>query len=124
MPDGSIAPTNPSRPSFAHYVLEVFGLEKASLKSYASILPYINLFLKNTGLCVVDQRFHDFSPHGATLLFILSSSHMAVHTWPENEYLHIDLLTCMTTKTTDVLERSLKNVFPGKKVRLMRIQYA
>lgn len=35
-----------------------------------------------------------FNPQGCTLLFLLSESHMSIHTFPEKNYLAFDLYTC------------------------------
>ena len=32
------------------------------------------------------------------MIYVLTTSHLSVHSWPENSYLHIDLLTCSTNK--------------------------
>lgn len=35
-----------------------------------------------------------FEPHGVTFMLMLSESHLAVHTWPEIAYMHVDALVC------------------------------
>jgi len=37
---------------------------------------------------------HVFQPQGYTLLFLLSESHLSVHTFPEKKYISFDLFTC------------------------------
>lgn len=38
--------------------------------------------------------FHKFEPQGITGVVILEESHIAIHTWPEKEYIAIDIFTC------------------------------
>lgn len=39
--------------------------------------------------------WHDFDRQGAfTALYLLSESHISIHTWPERGYVAIDLFTC------------------------------
>ena len=45
-------------------------------------------------LTVVKEVCHKFEPHGVTHIWLLSESHMAVHTWPENNFFSIDIFTC------------------------------
>lgn len=36
----------------------------------------------------------DFDPIGITAFGVIGESHVSVHTWPENRYAHVELLTC------------------------------
>lgn len=49
--------------------------------------------------------------HSGVLL--LSTSHLAWHTFPEANYIHISLSTCGEKYTRERLEESLKNSFYG-----------
>ena len=37
---------------------------------------------------------YKFNPQGITGVILLAESHIAVHTWPEIEYIAIDIFTC------------------------------
>ena len=43
---------------------------------------------------VLGEVEHKFDPEGYTFLFLLSESHLSVHTFPERKYLSFDLYTC------------------------------
>lgn len=60
------------------------------------------------GFKVVERVAHQFEPHGITFVYILSESHLVIHTWPEFNKIHIDLLTCRDLKKSDV-EQYLKS---------------
>jgi S-adenosylmethionine decarboxylase proenzyme len=47
-----------------------------------------------SGLMVMGRVFHQFQPAGATGLFLLAESHLAIHTWPERTSVAIDLYVC------------------------------
>lgn len=47
-----------------------------------------------SGLMVMGRMFHQFQPVGATGLFLLAESHLAIHTWPECASVAIDLYVC------------------------------
>lgn len=50
--------------------------------------------VRASGLHPVGQVFHQFEPGGATGLVLLAESHLAVHTWPERQFVSIDLYVC------------------------------
>ena len=43
---------------------------------------------------ILGEVEHRFEPEGYTFLFLLSESHLSVHTFPERKYLSFDLYTC------------------------------
>jgi S-adenosylmethionine decarboxylase proenzyme len=49
------------------------------------------------GLQVVGVRFHQFQPVGVTGVVLLAESHLAVHTWPERDYVTLDVYACNHT---------------------------
>ena len=47
---------------------------------------------------ILARSSHAFSPIGATVLFLLSESHISVHTFPERSYVAVDIYTCRDMK--------------------------
>lgn len=43
---------------------------------------------------VIQKIQHIFEPCGFTALYLLSESHISIHTFPENGYAAIDIYTC------------------------------
>ncbi len=43
---------------------------------------------------VVNQVAHQFAPHGLTKVWVLAESHCALHTYPEHNFIAVDLYTC------------------------------
>lgn len=47
------------------------------------------------GLTPVGEAFHHFAPEGGvTGVIILAESHVALHTWPEERYVTLDVFVC------------------------------
>lgn len=44
--------------------------------------------------CILNKSEHVFEPQGLTILYLLSESHISIHTFPEKKYIAIDLYTC------------------------------
>lgn len=61
-------------------------------------------------LIVVKEVYYIFEPGGITFVYILSQSHMAFHTWPENKMIHIDIVSC-TGLEQEVVDRNVKRIF-------------
>lgn len=43
---------------------------------------------------ILGELNYQFNPEGCTILFLLSESHISIHTFPEKKYLAFDLYTC------------------------------
>lgn len=51
--------------------------------------------LVDAGFTVRDRLFSFFSPYGFTALYLLSESHFAIHTFPEEGKTYIELSSCV-----------------------------
>lgn len=74
------------------------------------VLPQVSVMLSLTVLGKID---HQFYPQGYTAVLLLSESHVAVHTWPEDKYLVLELLSCkpISQQQIDLVEQYLQSVF-------------
>lgn len=116
-------PQKKIRPRVKHYIIEVFGLNPNILLHTKSIKKFIDKFINTLNLKILDKLVYDFKPFGATYLFVLSGSHLAVHTWPENNYLHIDLFVCSTVKPKKNLKKVIKNIFKTNNFKIRQVFY-
>lgn len=51
--------------------------------------------LEESGFNIVDECYKFFSPQGFTALFLLSESHFAIHTFPEENKTYLELSSCI-----------------------------
>lgn len=73
-------------------------------------------------LTVVSRTEHKFSPHGETIVFILAESHFSIHTYPENNYISMDIYVCnMETNLEKILDE-IKKAVPCQKTETKIIQ--
>ncbi len=49
---------------------------------------------EKAGATVVNATAHRFSPHGVSVVVVISESHVSVHTWPEYAFASVDFYTC------------------------------
>jgi S-adenosylmethionine decarboxylase len=70
--------------------------------------------LRESGFGVLDFVDYKFSPYGYTALWLLSESHFAIHTFPEEEKTYIELSSCIE-RQYEVFKK-LFNIDYGKEV--------
>ena len=67
-------------------------------------------------LTVIKKVEHKFTPHGETIVFILSESHFTIHTYPENKYLSMDIYVCNLETNLEAIVEEIKSILPFEKV--------
>jgi len=68
------------------------------MNSVEDISKLLDLICERYGYQVLARNGHAFSPIGATVLYLLSESHISVHTFPERGYVAVDIYTCREMK--------------------------
>jgi S-adenosylmethionine/arginine decarboxylase-like enzyme len=84
--------TNQSTPIINHFVAVIKSEQFEN--SIERIEDAAQSIASDMNLNVVKKLSHMFSPQGITLVYILSESHLIIHTWPESGVVHVDLVTC------------------------------
>lgn len=51
--------------------------------------------LNVAGFSILNLCEYHFKPHGYTLLFLLGESHLAIHTFPEEQQTYVELTSCV-----------------------------
>lgn len=109
-------------PFYQHYALKLVFSPDAIIDE--NLVDQIAALLINKlKLTVVGQGKHQFPHRGLTKFWILSQSHLIIHTWPENFALHLDLLTCNPAIITS---ETLKDCFSSlslKDIVISKLDY-
>ena len=93
-----------------HLIVDIYNIIDIELLKTAGAM---SLLMENItrvgGLNVVGQLSHQFTPEGATIIYLLAESHLSIHTYPELHYCAIDLYCCNDTiGFDDILEEISK----------------
>jgi S-adenosylmethionine decarboxylase len=78
-----------------HMICDFKGIQNNKLLNCCSDLKKM---LKN--ICdvndfqILKEVQHIFTPQGCSILFLLSESHLSIHTFPEKSHLSFDIYTC------------------------------
>lgn len=98
-----------------NHISAVVRLDKLS-NSLGFIDNFGKGIINGLDLKVVKKIENQFEPVGRTLLYILSESHLAIHTWPEYNTIHVDLLSCKDIAMSD-FDRVLASALRELKVQ-------
>lgn len=109
-------------PKAKHYVTEAEVEKLSSIKE--NLLKNTLNYCKELNLSVLDHHLNIFPNGGVTLVLILKESHLAIHSWPEYNYIHMDLVTtCSSDIPEEELITAIQNNFPIEKIKLVILGY-
>lgn len=78
-----------------HMICDIKNIKNESLlNSINDVTVMFDIICNKYGFSVLNKIEHQFEPQGFTLLYLLSESHLSIHTFPEKNYVAIDLYTC------------------------------
>ena len=104
--------------TYQSLVFKVHGASHELLNERATVEETLRSLAKHAGLHVVDSVTHLFSPQGISAALLLSESHVAMHTWPEEGGGYITLTTCkpVDEQNAEQMEESIRTAFHATKV--------
>ena len=95
-----------------HLIADVINISMYEiLKTVEYIKPLLQKIIRDMNLNVVGEVHHQFEPFGATCLYLLSESHLSIHTYPELRYLTMDLYCCNNNINMDDVLEIIYNYF-------------
>lgn len=77
-----------------HIIFDIFGCDDEQLENQTYIIRVMEDLVNILNTNILVESCHKFSPQGMSLVLIISASHITVHTWPEDQYIGIDIFTC------------------------------
>jgi len=105
-----------------HRVIELFGVDAKLLDDRHAIEEKLSNVTKTLNLIIWNIFTHKFSL-GVTSLAVISDSHIAIHTWPEYGYVHLDVITCSEKANWDLLMPTIEQEFAPKHTRYKNLDY-
>ncbi len=104
--------------TYQSLVFKVHGASHELLNERATVEETLRSLAKHAGLHVVDSVTHLFSPQGISTALLLSESHVAMHTWPEEGGGYITLTTCkpVDEQNAEQMEEAIRTAFHATKV--------
>jgi S-adenosylmethionine decarboxylase proenzyme len=64
------------------------------LINFSKVENILTSAIKKTDCTIIGKQEKKFEPQGLTIVYVLSESHMSIHTWPEYNACAIDFYNC------------------------------
>jgi len=93
---------------FLHLVGHINGVWVSRVEHLERIMIRI---AERCGFTVVSRAFHQFEPHGATGVLVLSESHFSAHTYPEHNRIYLDVFCCSPSFNPDICSYVIEEEF-------------
>ena len=104
-----------------HIIAEFRKCTPEKLESIKLVKPILEKSVKESGLTKIYSKYHQFEPFGVTGFILLSESHVSIHTWPEKEYIAIDIFTCGPPEKAKKAFKILSEGFAPGEIKKMEL---
>lgn len=109
-------------PYVDHYVFKLQYVSDKITKSKSKLSSILGQFCKIHRLKVVDTKISKFKGQGFSFTYILSTSNLIMHTWPEKKSLHLDLITCSPIYNKEKMGETLQKLFETSHIEIREIE--
>ncbi|MEK7595893.1 MAG: adenosylmethionine decarboxylase [Patescibacteria group bacterium] len=103
-----------------HFLFNITTKSSNNLDDSHKIHVLCQVISKALKTTILESSSNYFLPHGVTTYALLSESHIAIHTWPEKNFMIIDILTCKKPDS-DAIQQIKQRIAEGynlKKIEL------
>ncbi len=77
-----------------HSLIKIHALNSGGLNDVEKLGVFLDEVSKILGTEIIETSSHTFIPSGYTAYALLKESHVAIHTWPEESFAVLDILSC------------------------------
>jgi S-adenosylmethionine decarboxylase len=77
-----------------HVAVDTWGIDFDTLNNAELLQSHMVEAAEACGATILSVQSRQFEPQGATVLVLLSESHLSIHTYPEKGFAAIDCYTC------------------------------
>lgn len=77
-----------------HVAVDAWGVDYEVLNNAGLLETHLVEAAEACGATILSIQSRQFEPQGATVLVMLSESHLSIHTYPERGFAAIDCYTC------------------------------
>ncbi|MEM0142550.1 MAG: adenosylmethionine decarboxylase [Candidatus Parvarchaeum sp.] len=103
-------------------IVDYFGVNINYLEKYDKLKSLFDEVLMRTKLGVVNSLFYNFEVAGCSGIYLLKTSHLSFHTFPERNILALDVYTCGDKKELYEVIDFIRKMMPYKSRELRIIE--
>ncbi len=94
--------------------VDLYHCDETVINDLDAVITIAHNILDEMGTGIVKECYHRFEPIGITYIAVITTSHFSIHTWPEYQYVAVDIFSC-SDELPDVLSAKLKEAFGAKR---------
>ena len=83
-----------NKPKWTHILAEFYWIEESFWLTEDYLKEKMSLFVKQANLFELWNIFHSFWENSYTFVICLAESQFTLHSWPEDNYLTLDIFVC------------------------------
>jgi S-adenosylmethionine decarboxylase len=99
-----------------HVAIDTWGVDFEKLNSAEFLQRHMVEAAEACGATVLSVQSQQFEPQGATVLVLLSESHISIHTYPERGFAALDCYTCGETVDPELAIEYMINILQPETV--------
>lgn len=89
-----------------HMICDIKEIKNHSFLNNIDLLKnFLDELCEKYNYTILTKSEHKFSPQGITILYMLSESHISIHTFPEHNYAAMDIYTCRYYENNEVYNK-------------------
>lgn len=78
-----------------HMICDFKGIENVELlNNITELKALMGDICKKNDFTILNEMEQQFVPIGCSIIFLLSESHLSIHTFPEKKHMSFDIYTC------------------------------
>jgi S-adenosylmethionine decarboxylase len=104
-----------------HFLVDLHGCNAEVIGGVEPTQEALLAAAKNCGSTIIKYFFHQFSPAGVSGVILIAESHFSVHTWPEKNFVAVDIYTSGEVMQPDIAITFLKDAFSAERVEVFRV---
>ena len=105
----------------SHLLVDFFGVDRKRLQGRSKLMEVLRSALKEAGFRMIKEagsyKFNG-GGKGVTGFILLAESHVAFHSYPEYEYMALDIYSCGKHNPKPIVDEMEKHLNPRKVTRI------
>ena len=103
-----------------HYLVDLHGCDSQVI---ATVEPTQKALLSAAEVCgstIISYDFHQFSPHGVSGVILIAESHFSIHTWPEHNFVAVDIFSSGQKMKPEIAIKFLEEAFSAEQTDVLK----